>query len=422
VSTRIGIELDARTVRGVRLEGWTPRPTRSLEAEWNPEDIDQVVRGLREQLGQARRVAVAIRLPLLFAKRVKLPPLPPAERRKILRLEPQRFFPVRLEDLVIALGEGELVFAAREDAVAEWTTALEALGPVDLVEPGPVSLARALQSNGIVDGTAVLDDGERGVGVIEIRQGAVTAARRLYGPLTAAGPALRSDAAASPGHVYLAPWSDDRARTLAPHAPGATLEPLPGTPTVPPPFLSAYGAALGVGRKLDDSLLPDELSARVRARRRRDLGFAAVACVAAVVFALVSIDGWRERSVRGLASEVQELQTKAAPALALRNELGILSRQTQAVAQLSAGRPDALKVLLALSTRLPAGAHLRSLRLTGAGWQIDGYAVQAAGVIQALGGAPEFREVHFLSATNRAQVGDRTYESFSVAFRFVSPS
>jgi general secretion pathway protein L len=186
--------------------------------------------------------------------------------------------------------------------------------------------------------------------------------------------------------------------------------------------LSAYGAALGVGRKLDDSLLPDELSARARARRRRDLGFAAVACVAAVVFALVSIDGWRERSVRGLATEVRELQTKAAPALALRNELGILSRQTQAVAQLSAGRPDPLKVLLALSTRLPAGAHLRSLRLTGAGWQIDGYAVQAAGVIQALGGAPEFREVHFLSATNRAQVGDRTYESFSVAFRFVSPS
>ncbi|HZE74903.1 MAG TPA: PilN domain-containing protein [Gemmatimonadales bacterium] len=420
MSTCIGIELDSRTVRGVRLEGWTPRPTRSLEAEWGAGGIEQVVLGLREQLGQARRVAVAIRLPLLLAKRVRLPPLPPAERRKILRLEPQRFFPVRLEDLVIALGEGDLVFAAREDAVAEWAGALEALGPVELVEPGPVALARALRSTGIADGTAVLDDAERGVGVIEIHDGAVTGARRLYGSLAAAGAALSSGGTAPPGRVYVAPWSDDRARTLALHLPGAVLEPLPGTATVPAPFLSAYGAALGVGRDLDDTLLPDELGARIHARRRRELVLGVLACVAAVVFALVSVDAWRSRTVRGLAAEVQALQSKAAPALALRNELGILSRQTQAVAQLQAERPDPLKVLLALSSRLPSGAHLRSLRLTGAGWQIDGYAPQAAGVIQALGGAPEFREVHFLSATNRAQIGDRTYESFSVAFRFVS--
>jgi hypothetical protein len=78
-----------------------------------------------------------------------------------------------------------------------------------------------------------------------------------------------------------------------------------------------------------------------------------------------------------------------------------------------------LRVLLALMSRLPSGAHLQSLRLTGAGWQIDGYAPQAASVIQALGGAPEFQQVRFISATNRAQFGARTYESFSVAFRFV---
>ncbi len=128
------------------------------------------------------------------------------------------------------------------------------------------------------------------------------------------------------------------------------------------------------------------------------------------------------RCSRELATELRELQTKAAPALALRNEIGILSRQTQAVAQVETERPDPLRVLLALSSRLPSGAHLRALRLTGAGWQMDGYAPQAASVIEALGGAPEFREVHFLSATNRAQVGDRTYESFSIAFRFVPAS
>jgi hypothetical protein len=419
VSASIGLELDPRVIRGVRMEGWTPRPTRTLEAEWTADSIEEVVREVREHLGQARRVAVAVRLPLLFAKRVRLPPLPPAERRKILRLEPQRFFPVRLEDLVIALGQGDLVFAAREDNIAAWTAALEVLGPVDLVEPGPVALARALGSAGVTDGVAVLDDAAGGVGVIEIRNGAVTGTRRVYGPLAAAAAALEFAAAGSPHPIYLAPWSEGRARALASGAPGASPKPLPDTLGVPAPFLTAYGAALGVGRDLDDALLTDELGARIRGRRRRELLLAALACVAALGFLLMSADGWRARTVRQLGTEVHDLQAKAAPALALRNEIGIQGRQTKGLAEVEAERPDPLRVLLALMRRLPSGAHLQSLRLTGAGWQIDGYAPQAASVIQALGGAPEFQQVRFISATNRAQFGARTYESFSVAFRFV---
>jgi hypothetical protein len=422
VSASIGLELDPRVIRGVRLEGWNPRPTRALEVEWTADTIGEVVRGLREQLGPARRVAVAVRLPLLFAKRVKLPPLPPADRRKILRLEPQRFFPVRLEELVIALGQGDLVFAAREDKIAEWTAALEVLGPVDLVEPGPVALARALGRAGVIDAVAVLDDAASGVGVIEIRNGAVTGTRRVYGPLAAAAAALESAVSGSPHPVYLAPWSEDRARALAPGLSGASPEPLPDTPAVPAPFQTAYGAALGIGRDLDDALLTDELGARIRGRRRRELVFAALACVAALVFALMSADAWRARTARQLADEVRDLQAKAAPALALRNEIGILSRQTQAITEVEAERPDPLRLMLALLSRLPPGAHLQALRLTGAGWQIDGYAPQAASVIEALGGAPEFHEVRFIAATNRAQFGDRTYESFSVAFRFVPAS
>jgi type IV pilus assembly PilN-like protein len=417
VSASIGLELDPHVIRGVRLEGWNPRATRTLEAEWTADSIEEAVRGLREQLGRARRVALAVRLPLLFAKRVKLPPLPPAERRKILRLEPQRFFPVRLEDLVIALGQDDLVFAAREDKIAEWTAALEVLGPVDLVEPGPVALARALRRAGVTDAVAVLDDAASGVGVIEIRNGAVTGTRRVYGPLASAAAALEAAAGGSSHPVYLAPWSEDRARVLAPS--GASPEPMPDTRAVPARFLSAYGAALGIGGDPDDALLTDELGARIRGRRRRGLAVAALACVAAFVFALTSADAWRARTARGLAAEVRDLRTRSVPALALRNELGILSRQTQAVAAVEAERPDPLRVMLALLSRLPPGAFLQAMRLTGDGWQIDGYAPQAASVIEALGRAPEFHEVRFISATNRAQLGDRTYESFSVAFRFV---
>jgi hypothetical protein len=422
VSATIGIELDARVIRGVRLERWSQGPPRTLEAEWTADTIAEVALGLKEQLGRAGRVAVAVRLPLLFVKHVKLPPLPAAERRKILRLEPQRFFPVRLEDVVIGLGRGDLVFAAREHNVAEWTAALEVLGPVDLIEPGPVALARALGSVGVTDAVALLDDAACGVGVIEIRNGAVTGARRIYGPLAAAAAAIELAEGDSSHPIYLAPWSEERALALAPELSGAAPEPLPATPTVPVPFLTAFGAALGIGGDLDDALVTDELGARIRGRRRRELVIAALACVAALVCAVVSADAWRGRTVRQMAAQVRDLQAKAAPALALRNELDSLSRQTQAVAAVEAERPDPLRMLLALLSRLPPGAHLQALRLTGAVWQIDGYAPQAASVIDALGDAPEFHEVRVISATNRAQFGDRTYESFSVAFRFIPAS
>lgn len=79
-----------------------------------------------------------------------------------------------------------------------------------------------------------------------------------------------------------------------------------------------------------------------------------------------------------------------------------------------------LSVLLALSRQLPAGAFVRGIRGSGSEWQLDGYAPNASSVIARLGAAPEFKGVHFLSAMNHAQVGHQSYESFALAFRFVS--
>ena len=165
MSGLIGIELDGRSLRAVRLDGRGGRRVRTLEVSWNPDDPAEGARLVREGLGRADRVRLAVRLPLLFAKRVRLPPMPPAERRKALRLEPQRYFPVRLEDLVVAVRDDDLVFAAREEAVGGWIRALESLGPVEVVEPGPVALARALGQAGISDALVVLDDREQGTGV-----------------------------------------------------------------------------------------------------------------------------------------------------------------------------------------------------------------------------------------------------------------
>src|SRR5438128_4865970 len=179
---RLGIELGARTLRGVRLEGWRQTRARTVEIECDREHPADAVAELRQHLGPASRIALALDLPLLFTKQLKLPALEPAGKRSILRLEPERFFPVRAEDIVPAVrGDDDLVFAAKEGPLAEWVAALEQLGPVDVVEPGPGALARALPMAGLATAVTLLDGGRDGVGVVEICEGRVVRARRVFG-------------------------------------------------------------------------------------------------------------------------------------------------------------------------------------------------------------------------------------------------
>src|SRR5438876_430026 len=101
----LGIELGARALRGVRLEGWYRPQARVVEVEWDPDNPTEAVGALRQHLGPAQRVAMTLDLPLLFVKQVKLPPLSEAEKRNILRLEPERFFAVRAEALLPAVAD-----------------------------------------------------------------------------------------------------------------------------------------------------------------------------------------------------------------------------------------------------------------------------------------------------------------------------
>ena len=417
---RLGVELGPRAVRGVRLEGWFRPRARAVEVECDPDNPVEAVEALRQHLGPARRIAVAIDLPLLFIKQVKLPPLSEPEKRNILRLEPERFFPVRAEELVPAVrGDDNLVFAAKEAALATWVAALEELGPVDVVEPGPLALARALAHAQLTDAVVLLDGQADGIGVVEIREGRVTRARRVFGTLDDAAAALLENGGGS-GPIYLTPWNEDRVRVLGTLLPEAFVQPLPTVADVVGPFLPAYGAALGIGTKpnIPETLISPELGARITVRWRRELRLAVAAAAAALVFALASADGWRARATRGLEASLQSLQQRAAPALTLQNRLQALAREAQAIRQTERQRPDPLGVLLVLSKQLPAGAYLRGIRWSGAEWQIDGYAPNASRLVAQLGAAPEFKEVRFLSATTRGALGDRTYESFALAFRY----
>ena len=419
---RLGVEVGPRALRGVRLDGWYRPRARVGEVECDLEHPAEAVEALRQHLGPAHRIAVALDLPLLFIKQVKLPPLSETEKRNILRLEPERFFAVRAEEMVPAVRSDDgLVFAAREAPLAEWIAALQELGPVDVIEPGPVALARALAHAQLTSAVVLLDGQRDGVGVVEIREGRVTRARRVFGALDDAAAALRQNGG-PPGTVYLTPWSEDRVHVLGAVLPEAIVQPLPAVADVVGPFLPAYGAALAIGTKpaLAQTLVSPELGVRITARWWRELALAVAAAVAALVFAFASADAWRARATRELEASLESLRQRAAPALALQGQLQALGRESQAIRQIQRERPDPLGVLLALSKQLPAGAYLRGMRWSGAEWQIDGYAPNASRLVAQLGAAPEFKEVRFLSATTRAALGDRTYESFALAFRYAA--
>ena len=428
--THLGVQLGARMIRAVVLTGWPRRRVQAVEVPFDPERPDAAVDALGALVGTPRRIAVAIDLHLLRTKRVSLPALSAAQRRDILQLEPDRFFAVRGDDIVPAVrADDDLVFAATGSTLASWIEAIERIAPVDVVEPTPVALARALATDSISDALVLFDGQDAGIGLAEIRGTRVTRARRLFGavPHLVDGLASEAIATADVNTAYLDPWTDARRSILASLVPNATLEPLPtlGTarrgPAVTGPFAAAYGAALAIDRPppVAETLVSPSLGARISGRRARALGLAGAACAAALLFALASFDSRRDRDAHELEAATAALTARATPALAMQTQLTSLAQRADAMRAIDVERPDPLRVLNALSVALPAGAFVRQIHGTGGDWQVDGYAPNASAVLAALGAGTVFRDVHFLSATNRAQIANRAYESFALAFRFV---
>ena len=125
MTVRLGIDIAPHRIRAVR------RRAEATEMDWDGE-TPEAVAALKERLGTAGAVAVTVDVASLLVKRVKLPPLPLAERRRILSLEPERFFPVRGEELVVSVREeDDLIFAAPEEHLDGWISAFESLGPVE---------------------------------------------------------------------------------------------------------------------------------------------------------------------------------------------------------------------------------------------------------------------------------------------------
>jgi len=419
----LGVELTATTLRGVRLGGWPARPADAADVEWNPASPVEGVAALFEKLGGGARVVLAFDLSLLFVKRLKLPPVPAAEKRRIVSLEPDRFFPVRGgEEMTVVLRDGDtLAFAASEEKLAAWLAAMETLGPLDYVEPAPVALARALARSGIADATILMDRNKAGCVIAEVANGMLRDARRVPGTALQAATRFAEAERDAVGRrlLYLDPWNEERAEEIMREHTSLDIHPLPSIDGGGPSSLVALGAALGAGSALEGALVPDAAMRQIRARRRRPRFAAVAACLAALSFATWSADYSRTRTERGLDAQLRALSDPASSALALETETRRLAQEERVLARAEIERPQQLATLLAVSVRLPADAHVQMLRASGLEWQLDGVAGNAARLVPALEAHQRLEGVRFLEATRRTERHGEILENFSLALRAV---
>lgn len=397
----LGIELGPDRIRAVRLTGRRGAAARALEVAWDPDAPDPGVAALRAAAGPGVALAIAIGLPLLHVKRLRLPPLPAPERRRMLALEPERFFATRGTELLCAVTDNDLAFAAPEARVAAWIAALETIGPVLRLEPSPLAYARALARRGVEAAWVVRNGAGAAVELVEVAGREVRQARLVAGGM--------------PDVTALVPPNGATVVRLGAHS----GDPSPIAPLAAD-YLAAYGAALWVDRRSPASLLPPELEDRLAGRRRTARAAATVAAAAALLFSLYSLDASRARLEGRLDAALVGYRERAAPALALEARSDALDREAGSLARVEAERVAPLDVLLELARVLPPDAHLRAMHGAGVEWQVDGYARDAAALVPLTEASPHFAGARLLGATSRAAIGTRTYETFSLAFRYVA--
>jgi hypothetical protein len=254
--------------------------------------------------------------------------------------------------------------------------AFEEWAPVECLEPAPLSLARGLGKD--ARGSYAVAAGPDERGWVEVAGGRVRSARRVS-----------VDAAFDP----------------------------PAAAEIAGDFVTATGAARGVDDAVDSMLVTDAFARRLHGRRLRRLAGAAALCATSLVLALWAVDRSRERVLARIRAEVTALTPQAQPGLDLQNQLAAIDREAAALRELASQRPDPLRVLAALSARLPREATVLSVKAVGDDWQIDGTSPDAAAIVPLLDKDDRFEGVRFLSASSRFREGNRSLETFSIAFR-----
>lgn len=376
----VGLELSANRIRAVTVSRIRRRPLRRFDIPWKDGSVHEAVRLLQEHLGSVSAIGIGVGMEFLLPKHIALPPVSAPEKRRIIALEPERFFAVSAPVVVAVSPSHDLVVAADASAVESWVTALESWAPVQNVTGAPSAFARASRALGLEDGMYQIASDGNARGHAEIRSGQLHSAR-----LTRAGA------------------SDADAREI------------PAKKDIPGPFVVAFGAALGVSDSPDEMLVSEERYVKINASRTRSMVLAGLLAAASVMLLFFSAAQSRIRYLDRVDSAVAALRPRAATAQSLQGRIELMGLASNAAYNAQSG-VDPLTVITVLSRRLPHDAVVMTLRGAGDEWQISGTAKDAAAIIPALDDDPAIDNVRFLAGTSRFTEGRRTYETYSIGF------
>jgi hypothetical protein len=387
VSGRAGVELTPSAVRLVRLAPFTGRVTQTVEVPWDPSRPDEAVLALRARLGSPRSISLAVGLGFIEVTRLEVPPVAPAERARIVELEPDRYFAAASrEALAVTVAPDEpLAFGVPASLVESWIAAFETWAPVDWVEPSPIALARILGKQS--DGVYVVEAAGGESGWLQLAHGRLTSVRRTL----------------DKGAV-----NDAR--------------PIPATGSVPAQFAAALGAARwrSPGARAVPALAPDAWRRQLASRRRAIVAINVLVAVAAIVFATWTADRWRVRTLVAIEAQIAQVESRGALADTALQRLRSREMEARTIREVAMARPDPHGALAAISAALPREATVLSARASGNDWQIDGTTTDASALVPLLDRQERFDSVRFLSASSRYREANRSYETFSIAFRFRS--
>lgn len=418
-SSALGIEVGPTRLRACRSAGGAGA-REAMEVEWGSPPPPESLAALRERFGTGNVIAVALDMSVVHAKRVDLPPLSMDERRRILAMDPRRYFPVRYEAMVAGVRDDDLVVAVALDVFESWVTALGELGSVERVEPTPSALIRHLAVHDFRRGVIVLDDADGGgTTLASLVDGRLAQLRKVYageGEL----PGLVAELLMEGGACTLHPWREEVAVELEAHlGENATVVPVPTPPGVPGAFSSAYGALLGLDASPALTLASPSLARRVRAVQRRRTAAGVGAVLGALALVGWALDYRRGATLDALEREVAVAEAQADPVLELRREALALTDDLRRLEQAAEDRTNPLEVLQAITRLLPPDAYLTRLAASGDEWELNGRASDAARLIALLEGSNLLADVRFRTATTRVRVGGEEMETFTVVFRHV---
>lgn len=363
----------------------------TIELPWNFAEPDVTVAALRARFGSVSALALSIGLGFLEVARPELPPMPVADARRMLMRDADRYFPLE-RSAAIALGRQQsLAFAMDGEQLQRWVRAFETWAPVRSIVAAPNAIAAALARRDAGVHELAVDAAHDERGFVRVQNGAVLEARRV--PVALETGARNATGALSDGALNN------------------------GALGVPAQFSSALSALESEHDEVDAMLADATLDREMRNFRRQRRLWSYAMLTVSVVALVAALDASRSRTLRATRAAADSLSLLAAPGLAARARLATNEQEISELRVRASLQNDALGVLAQLSATLPTDAFVQRIEWDGTEWRMEGSANQAASIVPRLDTVRTFTNVRVMNASTRFRDGNRTRESFSIAFR-----